>query len=79
MIAVASNKYQAATRKLIAHYFPEIFRESADCKYNNCTHIHEPGCAVKRALEEHRISESRYASYLSINDDSAPDKYRKPF
>ena len=63
----------------VAHYFPEIFRESADCKYNNCTHIHEPGCAVKRALEEHRISESRYASYLSIIDDSAPDKYRKPF
>lgn len=63
----------------VSHYFPEIFRESADCKYGNCTHTHEPGCAVKRAIEEHRISESRYASYLSIIDDSSPDKYRKPF
>ncbi len=63
----------------VAHYFPEIFKVSADCKYNNCTHIHEPGCAVKAALEEHLISESRYASYLSIIEDSSPDKYRKPF
>ncbi len=63
----------------VAHYFPEIFTVSADCKYNNCTHIHEPGCAVKAALENHLISESRYASYLSIIEDSSPDKYRKPF
>ncbi len=63
----------------VAHYFPEIFKVSADCKYNNCTHIHEPGCAVKAALEDHLISESRYASYLSIIEDSSPDKYRKPF
>ena len=63
----------------VAHYFPEIFRISADCKYNNCTHRHEPGCAVKAALENHLISESRYASYLSIIDDSLDDKYRKPF
>ena len=63
----------------VAHYFPEIFKESAHCRYNNCTHIHEPGCAVKKALEEHRISESRYTSYLSILEDNAEDKYRKPF
>lgn len=63
----------------VAHYFPEIFKVSADCKYNNCTHTHEPGCAVKAALEDHIISESRYASYLSIIEDSSPDKYRKPF
>lgn len=63
----------------VSHYFPEIFEVSRECKYGNCTHIHEPGCAVKKAVEEHRISESRYASYLSILDDSAPDKYRKPF
>lgn len=63
----------------VAHYFPEIFKVAADCKYNNCTHIHEPGCAVKAALEDHLISESRYASYLSIIEDSSPDKYRKPF
>ncbi len=63
----------------VAHYFPEIFKVSIDCKYNNCTHIHEPGCAVKAALEDHLISESRYTSYLSIIEDSSPDKYRKPF
>ena len=44
----------------IAHYFPEIFKFSADCKFNNCSHRHEPGCAVLRAVEEHYISESRY-------------------
>ncbi len=63
----------------MAHYFPEIFKVSADCRFGNCTHTHEPGCAVREAVEQHRISESRYTSYLSILDDSDPDKYRKPF
>lgn len=63
----------------VAHYFPEIFKVSKDCKYNNCTHTHEPGCAVLKAVEESRISQSRYNSYLSIIEDSNPDKYRKPF
>ena len=63
----------------IAHFFPEIFKISADCKYGNCTHTHEPGCAVLKALDQHYISQSRYASYLSILDDTNPDKYRKPF
>lgn len=63
----------------VAHYFPEIFKISENCKYNNCTHIHEPGCAVKEALENHLISESRYTSYLSILEDSTNGKYRKPF
>ena len=63
----------------VGHFFPEIFRESADCRYGNCTHTHEPGCAVRRAVDDHRISASRYASYLSILEDSSPEKYRKPF
>ncbi len=63
----------------VAHYFKEIFEISDDCRYNNCTHTHEPGCAVLTALQENRIAQSRYNSYLSILDDSAPDKYRKPF
>lgn len=63
----------------VSHYFPEIFKISEDCRYNNCTHTHEPGCAVVQALEEHRISQSRYTSYLSIMEDSNPNKYRKPF
>lgn len=62
-----------------AHYFPEIFAESSGCRYGNCTHTHEPGCAVLKAIEEQRIARSRYASYLSILEDSNPDKYRKPF
>lgn len=62
----------------VAHYFPEIFEESHNCRYNNCTHIHEPGCAVIAAVEESRIARSRYSSYLSILDDSGESKYRKP-
>lgn len=66
-------------RREVAHFFPEIFRCSADCRYGDCTHTHEPGCAVRQAIDNHLISQSRYASYLSILDDSADDKYRKPF
>ena len=60
----------------VAHYFPEIFAVSHDCRFNNCTHRNEPGCAVLKALEEHYISESRYASYLSIIEDHEDGKYR---
>lgn len=60
----------------IGHYFPEIFKVSADCRYGNCTHRHEPGCAVLRALEDHYISESRYNSYLSMLEDKEEGKYR---
>lgn len=63
----------------VGHYFPEIFRESAGCRFGNCTHTHEPGCAVRQALEEGRIAQSRYASYLSILEDGEEDKYRKPY
>ena len=66
-------------REEVAHFFPEIFETARDCRYGNCTHTHEPGCAVRDAVDQHLISESRYASYLSILDDSNPDKYRKPF
>ncbi len=63
----------------IGHYFPEIFRISADCRYGNCTHRNEPGCAVRRAVEEHYISESRYASYLSMLEDKEESKYREAY
>lgn len=63
----------------VAHYFPEIFRVSRNCKFNNCTHRHEPGCAVLKALENHEISQSRYTSYLSIIDDSTNGKYRQGY
>ena len=61
----------------VAHYFPEIFRESENCRFSNCTHTHEPGCAVRKALEESRIAASRFNSYLSILEDVDPEKYRK--
>lgn len=64
------------------HFFPEIFRASRDCKYSDCRHTGEPGCAVRQAVADHRIAESRYASYLSILSEvlaPTPDKYRKPF
>lgn len=66
-------------RAQVAHYFPEIFRISYDCRFNNCTHTHEPGCAVRDAVEQGHISMSRYTSYLSILDEDPNNKYRKPF
>ena len=66
-------------RHEVAHFFPEIFEIAQDCRFGNCTHTHEPGCAVLHALEEAQISQSRYNSYLSILEDSSDDKYRKAF
>lgn len=61
----------------ICGYFKEIFKFSKDCRFNNCTHTHEPGCAVRKAVEEHYISESRYNSYLSMLKDKEEGKYRE--
>lgn len=63
----------------ISHYFPEISKFSEDCRFNNCSHRHEPGCAVLQALEDHYISESRYKSYLSILEDKEESKYREEY
>ena len=63
----------------IGHYFPEIFKVSSECKYGNCTHRHEPGCAVHKAVEEHLISESRYTSYLNMLEDKEEGKYRAAY
>ena len=63
----------------LTSYFKEIFAFSKDCKFNNCTHTHEPGCAVRTAVENHYISESRYQSYLSMLDDKEENKYREPY
>lgn len=64
-------------KETVGHYFKEIFREAEHCRFGNCTHTHEPGCAVLKALEEHRISQSRYDSYLSILQDETEGKYRE--
>lgn len=58
----------------LSHYFPEIFAQSKNCRFYNCTHTHEPGCAVREAVEENEISESRYLSYLGMMEESG--KYR---
>lgn len=64
----------------VGHFFPEIFAASKDCRYGDCTHTHEPGCAVIEAVDNSLISASRYASYLSILDETRDsEKYRKPF
>ena len=60
----------------ISHYFVEFFELSKDCKYGNCTHTHEPGCAVLEALEKGEIAPSRYQSYLSMLEDKEEGKYR---
>ena len=60
----------------ISHYFVEFFELSKDCRYGNCTHTHEPGCAVLEALERGEIAPSRYQSYLSILEDKDEGKYR---
>lgn len=63
-------------REEVSHYFREIFKTSADCRFGNCTHTHEPGCAVLQAVAEGRIAESRFNSYLSMLEDKDEDRYR---
>ncbi|MBR1389245.1 MAG: ribosome small subunit-dependent GTPase A [Prevotella sp.] len=63
----------------LTSYFREIFHFSKDCRFSNCTHTHEPGCAVLKALEEHYIAQSRYQSYLSMLDDKDENKYREAY
>lgn len=63
----------------ISHYFPEIFRVSPNCRFNNCTHRHEPDCAVLSSVKDKLIAESRYKSYLSILNDKEGGKYREEY
>lgn len=61
--------------KELCRYFPEMMRLAPECRFYNCTHTHEPGCAVTEAVKEGRVAWSRYESYLKILDED--DKYRK--
>ena len=63
----------------LTSYFREIFHFSKDCRFSNCTHTHEPGCAVLKALEQHYIAPSRYQSYLSMMEDKDEGKYREGY
>ena len=66
-------------RTELGHYFREIFQIGQGCRFQDCTHTHEPGCAVLQALEEGRIAPSRYNSYLGMLDDKDEDRYRKAY
>lgn len=63
----------------LTSYFKEIFQFSKNCRFSNCTHTHEPGCAVLEALENHYIAASRYQSYLSMMEDKDENKYREAY
>ncbi len=66
-------------REELTSYFPEIFEFSKQCRFSNCTHTHEPGCAVLKAVDDHYIAQSRYQSYLSMLDDKDENKYREAY
>lgn len=57
----------------LSHFFPEMRKVLHDCHFANCTHRHEPGCAVKAAVESGEISEERYQNYLNILDSIESD------
>jgi len=63
----------------LSGYFRDIFHFAKDCRFSNCTHTHEPGCAVLKAVEDHYIAQSRYQSYLSMLEDKDESKYREAF
>ena len=63
----------------LTSYFKEIFRFSKDCRFSDCSHTHEPGCAVLEAVENHYIAASRYQSYLSMLEDKEDGKYRAAY
>jgi len=63
----------------LTRYFKEIFEFSKQCRFSDCTHTHEPGCAVRKALDDHYIAESRYQSYLSMLEDKDENKYREAY
>ena len=66
-------------REELTSYFKEIFEFSKQCRFSNCTHTHEPGCAVRQAVDDHYIAQSRYQSYLSMLDDKDENKYREAY
>ena len=66
-------------REELTSYFKELFEFSRQCRFSDCTHTHEPGCAVLQALDDHLIAPSRYQSYLSMLDDKDENKYREAY
>jgi ribosome biogenesis GTPase len=63
-------------KEVVSHYFPEMRVRMDECKFNNCVHINEPQCAIKEAVENKEIAESRYRNYLSIYNEDETENYR---
>lgn len=63
------------SKQELSHYYPEMARLLNDCQFNNCLHVNEPGCAIKKALEEGRMHVERYISYLNILDSIEEKNY----
>lgn len=63
------------SKQELSHYFPEMRTRLNDCQFNNCLHINEPGCAIKKAVEEEKINSDRYISYCTILDSIEERKY----
>jgi ribosome biogenesis GTPase len=64
-------------KAVLSHYFPEMRALLNECRFNNCKHLNEPGCAVKKAVEEGTIYESRYATYVQLMEEDENEVYRK--
>lgn len=64
-------------KEVISHYFPEMRNLIGECKFHNCQHLNEPKCAVKQAVENGEIAESRYNTYLQLIQEDSDDVYRK--
>ena len=66
-------------REEVSHFFREIFQVGRNCRFGNCMHLNEPGCAVLQAVERGEIARSRYNSYLNMLDDEDESKYREGY
>jgi ribosome biogenesis GTPase len=63
------------SRQELSHYFPEMRDRLNDCQFNNCLHLNEPGCAIKKAVLDNEIHEDRYLSYAAILDSIQEHEY----
>lgn len=61
----------------LGHYFPEIRAVMEACRFNNCLHLNEPGCAVRNALEAGQIAQQRYRNYVAMVEEENDDPYRR--
>jgi len=63
------------SKQELSHYFPEMKRLLNNCQFNNCLHLNEPGCAIKQAVQNEKITVERYVSYCNILDSIEVKSY----